>query len=216
MRPYYAEGFQEHGLRDRGATGVAGAAAHRWSAMASGSLLTKIHKAYQELDEARDWWMRRTPRHPRSASHRLLADLHGRRQGGTGLLQAGEAGHDRQVAGHRHARRRFLRAARDAGHQRGTRRTSPTRRSGRASSLLAECEGVFAETAGGVTVGVARKLIASGRIPANESAVLCITGQRAEDPGRRGWAMPARPQEIKPSLREFEALDAPVKIEALP
>ena len=42
--------------------------------------------------------------------------------------------------------------------------------------LLAEYEGIFAETAGGVTVGVAKKLIASGKIPANDSAVLCITG----------------------------------------
>jgi threonine synthase len=32
---------------------------------------------------------------------------------------------------------------------------------------LAESEGIFAETAGGVTVGVAKKLIASGRIPAD-------------------------------------------------
>src|SRR6185295_14788831 len=42
--------------------------------------------------------------------------------------------------------------------------------------LLAEQEGIFAETAGGVTVGVAKKLIASGKIPAKDSAVLCITG----------------------------------------
>src|SRR3954452_8852245 len=42
--------------------------------------------------------------------------------------------------------------------------------------LLAETEGIFAETAGGVTVGVAKKLIASGRIPRDDSAVLCITG----------------------------------------
>src|SRR5581483_4255805 len=41
---------------------------------------------------------------------------------------------------------------------------------------LAEWEGIFAETAGGVTVGVAKKLVASGKIPADESAVLCITG----------------------------------------
>src|SRR6202012_4573975 len=42
--------------------------------------------------------------------------------------------------------------------------------------LLAEHEGIFTETAGGVTVGVAKKLIASGAIPENDSAVLCITG----------------------------------------
>ena len=42
--------------------------------------------------------------------------------------------------------------------------------------LLAETEGIFAETAGGVTVAVARKLIEQGRIPRDEEIVLCITG----------------------------------------
>ncbi len=42
--------------------------------------------------------------------------------------------------------------------------------------LLGQTEGIFAETAGGVTLGVARKLIAQGRIPKDESIVLCITG----------------------------------------
>ena len=45
-----------------------------------------------------------------------------------------------------------------------------------AMQLLAVNEGVFAETAGGVTVGVARKLFAQGRISPNETTVLCITG----------------------------------------
>jgi threonine synthase len=42
--------------------------------------------------------------------------------------------------------------------------------------LLAETEGVFTETAGGVTVGVAKKLIEQGRIPRDETTVLAITG----------------------------------------
>ena len=41
---------------------------------------------------------------------------------------------------------------------------------------LAETEGVFTETAGGVTVGVARKLYKEGRIGPDETTVLCITG----------------------------------------
>jgi threonine synthase len=45
-----------------------------------------------------------------------------------------------------------------------------------AIKLLAETEGIFAETAGGVTVGVARKLIDSGKIPRDDSVVLCVTG----------------------------------------
>lgn len=42
--------------------------------------------------------------------------------------------------------------------------------------LLAETEGVFTETAGGVTVAVARKLIRQGRLNPDESIVLAITG----------------------------------------
>ena len=42
--------------------------------------------------------------------------------------------------------------------------------------LLAETEGIFTETAGGVTVGAARKLYAQGRIRPEETTVLCITG----------------------------------------
>jgi threonine synthase len=71
--------------------------------------------------------------------------------------------------------------------------------------LLAETEGIFAETAGGVTVGVAKKLIACGKISSNDSAVLCITGNGLKTldaiNGHCG-----HPREIKPSLREFEAL----------
>ncbi len=71
--------------------------------------------------------------------------------------------------------------------------------------LLAECEGIFAETAGGVTVACAKKLIATGAIPPDESIVLCITGHGLKTQeaiiGKCG-----EPQLIKPSLREFEQL----------
>ena len=42
--------------------------------------------------------------------------------------------------------------------------------------LLAETEGVFTETAGGVTTGVAAKLIRQDRILPEETTVICITG----------------------------------------
>lgn len=42
--------------------------------------------------------------------------------------------------------------------------------------LLANTEGIFAETAGGVTVATAKKLIEQGRINRDETTVLCITG----------------------------------------
>ncbi|MBI2082733.1 MAG: threonine synthase [Deltaproteobacteria bacterium] len=42
--------------------------------------------------------------------------------------------------------------------------------------LLAETEGIFTETAGGVTLGVTRKLVKQGRIKEDESVVILITG----------------------------------------
>jgi len=42
--------------------------------------------------------------------------------------------------------------------------------------LLARTEGIFTEPAGGTTVAVTRKLIAQGRIPRDESIVICVTG----------------------------------------
>ncbi len=71
--------------------------------------------------------------------------------------------------------------------------------------LLAETEGIFAETAGGVTVAAAQRLVADGRIKPGESLVLCITGHglktREALDGRCG-----APIEIQPSLREFSAV----------
>ena len=71
--------------------------------------------------------------------------------------------------------------------------------------LLAETEGIFAETAGGTTVAAAKRLVEAGRIKASESVVLCITGhglktQEAVN-GKCG-----EPRLIKPSLREFSNL----------
>ena len=45
-----------------------------------------------------------------------------------------------------------------------------------AIELLAATEGIFTEPAGGTTLAVAKKLIEQGRIPRDESIVVCITG----------------------------------------
>ncbi len=42
--------------------------------------------------------------------------------------------------------------------------------------LLASTEGIFAETAGGVTVAVTQKLAAAGKLPVDETVVIAITG----------------------------------------
>ncbi|NIO76585.1 MAG: threonine synthase [Armatimonadetes bacterium] len=73
-----------------------------------------------------------------------------------------------------------------------------------AIKLLARTEGIFTETAGGVTIAVLKKLAASGRIPPDETAVACVTGNglKTTEPvsGRLGEAL-----EVEPSLASFEA-----------
>jgi threonine synthase len=74
--------------------------------------------------------------------------------------------------------------------------------------LLSRTEGVFAETAGGVTVAVARKLIEQGRIPRDEEIVLCVTGNGLKTQEAVAGAV-ERPAVIKPSLEAFDALSSP-------
>ncbi len=69
--------------------------------------------------------------------------------------------------------------------------------------LLARTEGIFTETAGGVTLGVTRKLIEQGRIPRDESIVVCITGNglKTQEPVAE---QVGRPVVIKPDMASFE------------
>ncbi len=71
--------------------------------------------------------------------------------------------------------------------------------------LLAETEGVFTETAGGVTVGVTRKLIEQGRIPRDESIVISITGNGLKTQEALIGKVKAH-QVIDSKLSSFEAL----------
>jgi threonine synthase len=72
-------------------------------------------------------------------------------------------------------------------------------------ALLARTEGIFAETAGGVTVAVARKLIEQGRIPRDEEIVLCVTGNGLKTQDAVADCL-ERPAVIAPSLEEFTPL----------
>ena len=56
-----------------------------------------------------------------------------------------------------------------------------------------------------MTVGVAKKLIEAGAIPRDESIVLCVTGNGLKTMDAINGHV-GKPREIKPSLREFEAL----------
>jgi len=201
MRPYYAEGSKSLGFEIAEQLGWQ-IPKHTVIPMASGSLLTKIHKSYQELlklglvDEA-DY------------------QVHGAQATGCAPIStAQKAGLDffKPVKPNTIAKSLAIGTPADGFYALKVMKET----SGSAEDvtddevregikLLAEHEGIFAETAGGVTVGVAKKLIASGKIPAKDSVVLCITGNGLKTlDAVNGHA--GHPREIKPSLREFEGL----------
>jgi threonine synthase len=207
MRPYYAEGSKSMGFEIQEQLGWR-IPQHTVICMASGSLLTKIHKSYQEFSklgivDASPW------------------RIHGAQATGCSpITTAQKAGLDffKPVKPNTIAKSLAIGTPAD-----GFYALKVMKETGGSSEdvtddeiregirLLAECEGIFAETAGGVTVGVAKKLIAQGKIPAGDSAVLCITGNGLKTlDAVAGYAGETR--EIRPSLRDFEgvlALDKP-------
>jgi len=71
--------------------------------------------------------------------------------------------------------------------------------------LLAETEGIFTETAGGVTMAVTKKLIENDIIPRDESIVVSITGNglKTLEPL---YDKVSKPHIIGARLEEFEDL----------
>jgi threonine synthase len=72
-----------------------------------------------------------------------------------------------------------------------------------AMRVLAEEEGIFTETAGGVTVSAAQKLVAQGRIAPGDCTVLCITGNGLKTTDALAGEFTAEPA-VEPRLAAFE------------
>ena len=201
MRPYYAEGSKSMAYEIVEQLGWR-TPQHTVIPMASGSLLTKIHKGYQELVKVG-----------------LVADtqpkIYGAQATGCSPISTPQkAGLDffKPVKPNTIAKSLAigtpadgfyaLRVMRETGGAADDVTDDEIRE---AIQLLAETEGIFTETAGGVTVGVAKKLIASGKIPREDSVVICVTGNGLKTLDAVEKSV-GKPREIKPSLREFEAL----------
>ena len=200
LRPYYAEGSKSMGFEICEQLGWR-IPRHTVVPMASGSLLTKIHKAYSEFTHI--GLVGSAPFSIHGAQATGCAPIAHAMKRGTDLIKpvpkpatiAKSLAIGTPADGYYaiHAMKNSAGSAEDATDDEiveGIR-------------LLAECEGIFAETAGGVTVACAKKLLASGSIPPGESAVLCITGHGLKTQeailGKCG-----APRTIQPSLREFE------------
>jgi threonine synthase len=204
LRPYYAEGSKSMGFEIAEQLGWR-APRHTVAPMASGSLLTKIAKAYQEAIKV-------------GLIDEQPFTLHGAQATGCSpISQAFKAGTDliRPVPKPKTIAKSLAIGTPADGYY----AVNVIKQTGGGSEdasdeeiiagirLLAETEGIFAETAGGVTVACAKKLIASGKIPTNESVVLCITGHGLKTAEAVAPHLGA-PRLINPSLREFDALIA--------
>ena len=172
IRPYYAEGSKTFGYEIAEQLG--------WRLpdnivvpMAGGSLITKIHKAFKEL-------------HTLGLVSENRTKVYGAQATGCSpIINAVKEGSEliRPVRPNTIAKSLAIGNPADGYYS-----AKVMRESGgwgesvtddeiiAAMKLLAETEGIFAETAGGVTLGSAKKLIEEGRISRDESLVVCITG----------------------------------------
>jgi len=178
IRPYYAEGSKTYGYEIAEQLGWC-APAHVVVPCAGGSLITKIHKAFKEL--------------------RMLGLIP---EGNTSMYAAQAAGcgpivtmikKDSDVLepvrpntiakslaiGNPADGYYAYRVAKDTG---GYGEHAQDEEIIEGMQLLARTEGIFTETAGGVTVAATKKLIESGRIPRDEPIVICITGNGLKTP----------------------------------
>jgi threonine synthase len=79
-----------------------------------------------------------------------------------------------------------------------------------AIKLLARTEGVFAETAGGVTLACTKKLVEKGKIKKDGVTVICVTGNGLKtQEALHGHTM--SPHNIKPNLASFEEVLEKIK-----
>ena len=199
LRPYYAEGSKTMGYEIAEQLGWR-APAHVVVPCAGGSLLTKIAKAFQELARLGLIPQARTRMYAAQAAG--CGPIVTMIQKDTDVL---ESVRPQTIAkslaiGNPADGYYAYRAAKDSGGY-GEHATDEEIIDG--MRLLARTEGIFAETAGGVTVAATRKLIETGRIPRDEPIVMCVTGNGLKTPDvlhdRLGSDVT-----IQPSLQAFD------------
>jgi threonine synthase len=202
LRPFYAEGSKSMGFEIAEQLGWR-VPQHVVVPMAGGSLIGKIHKAFHELKQigliddpkCNIYGAQATGCNPITAMVKSGAETHKPVRKPNTIAKSLAIGDP--ADGYFAAK-----VMRETG---GWGEDVSDEEIAEAMVLLGRTEGIFAETAGGVTLAVTRKLIDQGRIPRDEEIVICITGnglktQEAVAPYLE------KPVVIKPSLEEFEPL----------
>jgi threonine synthase len=78
----------------------------------------------------------------------------------------------------------------------------------RAIRQLAATEGIFGETASGVTLGVLRRLLADGLLDPGAETVIINSGDGLKTLDAAGAGAPAGAAAIRPTLEAFEAWES--------
>jgi threonine synthase len=201
IRPYYAEGSKSFGYEIAEQLGWR-FPSHVVVPMAGGSLITKIWKAFKELKML-------------GLAEGADARIHGAQAAGCApIVTAVKNGSEliRPVIPKTIAKSLAIGnpadgyyAARTIRESGGWAESASDSEIVDAIKLLAETEGIFAETAGGVTLTATKKLIEEGRIRRNESIVISITGNGLKTQEALYGKLKSPPV-IKATLRDFDEL----------
>ncbi len=201
IRPYYAEGSKTFGFEIAEQLGWR-LPRHTVVPMAGGSLITKVWKAYREL-------------HMLGLVDNMDAKVYGAQATGCApIVTAVKRGKEliEPVRPNTIAKSLAIGNPADGYYSAKTIRESggwaedvSDEEIVEAIKLLAEREGIFAETAGGVTLGVTKKLIEQGRIPRDESIVVSVTGNGLKTQEALHGRLEEVPT-INASLKDFDEL----------
>jgi threonine synthase len=200
LRPYYSEGSKTHGFEIAEQLG--------WRLpdnvvvpMAGGSLITKIAKAFRELVAL--GWVEEKPVKFFGAQATGCSPISSAIKRGLARFEPQKPDTiARSLAIGNPADGPFaIKLIRESG---GWAEDVSDREIVKSIQLLAETEGIFTETAGGVTTGVAEKLVREGRMRSDETTVVCITGNGLKTTDAIVAEYPAT-EAIAPKLEAFEA-----------
>jgi threonine synthase len=202
LRPFYAEGSKTMGFEIAEQLGWR-VPQHVVVPMAGGSLIGKIHKAFQEMarvgliddPECKIYGAQATGCNPITDSIKNNREAHRPVRKPNTIAKSLAIGDpaDGYFA---------CKIMRDTG---GWGEDVTDAEIAEAMVLLGKTEGIFAETAGGVTLAVTKKLIEQGRIPRDEEIVICITGNGLKTQDAVAGLL-EKHAVINPSLEEFEPL----------
>ena len=203
IRPYYAEGSKTYGFEVAEQLGWR-APAHIVVPAASGSLITKIYKAFKEFQLL--------GLIPETSTKFYAAQANGCGP----IVQAIKERSDIVKPVKPKTIAKSLAIGNPADGFYATKIILQTEGAGEvatddeiieAMKLLAQTEGIFTETAGGVTLAVTKKLIEQGTLPRDEAIVVCITGNglKTLEPLLERQDQVGHPVRIKPNVASFES-----------